>query len=102
MLGRESPSPQFLPRVPHAGPGAAVEFVPQRPDVPLRGTRLRSQRPGGMAPGDPADGPSPIVAPLGSWRFQNTPGRAPRLQLPGVCLLYTSDAADDLLCVDLG
>src|SRR5450756_1620084 len=21
---------------------------------------------------------------------------------PGVCLLYTSDAADDLLCVDLG
>ena|SRR5665647_2300909 len=45
---------------------------------------IRSQRPGGMAPGDPADGPSPIVAPLGSWRFQNTPGRVPRLQLPGV------------------
>src|SRR5450756_3106174 len=22
--------------------------------------------------------------------------------LPGICLLYTSDAADDLLCVDLG
>mgnify|MGYP007068840662 CR=1 FL=1 len=22
--------------------------------------------------------------------------------LPGTCLLYTSDAADDLLCVDLG
>ena len=22
--------------------------------------------------------------------------------LPGLCLLYTSDAADDLLCVDLG
>ena len=21
---------------------------------------------------------------------------------PGICLLYTSDAADDLLCVDLG
>src|SRR5450756_2059803 len=24
------------------------------------------------------------------------------LQAPGPCLLYTSDAADDLLCVDLG
>ena len=23
-------------------------------------------------------------------------------RLPGGCLLYTSDAADDLLCVDLG
>ena len=22
--------------------------------------------------------------------------------IPGICLLYTSDAADDLLCVDLG
>ena len=27
----------------------------------------------------------------------------PLLQYPGIgCLLYTSDAADDLLCVDLG
>ena len=25
-----------------------------------------------------------------------------RVPLPHVCLLYTSDAADDLLCVDLG
>src|SRR5450756_2113498 len=28
--------------------------------------------------------------------------RAAPLELPGGCLLYTSDAADDLLCVDLG
>ena len=27
---------------------------------------------------------------------------AGRLARPGACLLYTSDAADDLLCVDLG
>ena len=25
-----------------------------------------------------------------------------RLTIAGICLLYTSDAADDLLCVDLG
>ena len=25
-----------------------------------------------------------------------------RLKTPEICLLYTSDAADDLLCVDLG
>src|SRR5450756_3170360 len=27
---------------------------------------------------------------------------APVSRCPGLCLLYTSDAADDLLCVDLG
>ena len=29
-------------------------------------------------------------------------GTDPGLTFPDVCLLYTSDAADDLLCVDLG
>ena len=38
-----------------------------------------------------------IQPPAGDWLFP-WPGRA---RLLG-CLLYTSDAADDLLCVDLG
>ena len=29
-------------------------------------------------------------------------GNAPQIGIIYICLLYTSDAADDLLCVDLG
>src|SRR5450756_2000273 len=34
--------------------------------------------------------------------FLVQPGRDYRGEVVGACLLYTSDAADDLLCVDLG
>src|SRR5665213_3396342 len=35
-----------------------------------------------------------------AWRFAANWNRS--VAQPGYCLLYTSDAADDLLCVDLG
>src|SRR5450756_2322070 len=46
-----------------------------------------------------------LAAPFGDVRFVPTGGVGPKnlaeyLSIP--CLLYTSDAADDLLCVDLG
>src|SRR5659263_672048 len=39
-----------------------------------------------------------LLALFSLWFFRN-PDRTPP---SGTCLLYTSDAADDLLCVDLG
>src|SRR5450756_804276 len=38
------------------------------------------------------------------WDRQRIPGKVRRkfMSVPKRCLLYTSDAADDLLCVDLG
>ena len=47
--------------------------------------------------------------PRGHWQHARRPERAravgllqPRRRDPRACLLYTSDAADDLLCVDIG
>ena len=37
---------------------------------------------------------------IGPEVFQ--PVKPPVLGLENICLLYTSDAADDLLCVDIG
>src|SRR5450756_396718 len=44
-----------------------------------------------------------VFLPPGLWcsGLRGAPGRQ-RLRRRGPCLLYTSDAADDLLCVDLG
>src|SRR5450756_2786747 len=39
---------------------------------------------------------------LGYHRNKTAPGHLPALSHYMECLLYTSDAADDLLCVDLG
>ena len=36
------------------------------------------------------------------WRYVNNIYSKKLLESNDVCLLYTSDAADDLLCVDLG
>src|SRR5450756_3146800 len=36
------------------------------------------------------------------WRESTPPPRSFTRSCPSICLLYTSDAADDLLCVDLG
>src|SRR5450756_2739430 len=44
--------------------------------------------------------PRPAVLPLPA--AMPRPTRVRGLRLPSACLLYTSDAADDLLCVDLG
>src|SRR5450756_1309433 len=42
-------------------------------------------------------------APTAGACAQNSPlSVSPRFHSPSTCLLYTSDAADDLLCVDLG
>src|SRR5450756_3244916 len=45
-----------------------------------------------------------FFSPDGQWDVENH-GVAPDVEVemdPKPCLLYTSDAADDLLCVDLG
>src|SRR5450756_3241355 len=47
----------------------------------------------------PATAPAPVPSP---GRTGSTPGAAPAAGRRCSCLLYTSDAADDLLCVDLG
>src|SRR5450756_3095652 len=54
-------------------------------------------------------GPARILAPAGSGKTKTLVSRVAALVARGVdpgsillCLLYTSDAADDLLCVDLG
>src|SRR5450756_3181723 len=55
-----------------------------------------------------ATSPSLPRVPGRSATGQSVPGRRPGLRLESpfavseACLLYTSDAADDLLCVDLG
>src|SRR5680860_910622 len=66
-------------------------------DVPGNERRLR--------PRPPEHGPDRRAAQRGPPDRHRAPGagppvRPPRTQ-PGPCLLYTSDAADDLLCVDL-
>ena len=53
--------------------------------------------------------PPLVRAPVNSFEFHRC-RRTPQVEyltlslgrLPYICLLYTSDAADDLLCVDLG
>src|SRR5450756_2356564 len=47
-----------------------------------------------------APGPAPDTHPSNDYRGENLQLDAAGKE--GVCLLYTSDAADDLLCVDLG
>src|SRR5665213_2106234 len=43
------------------------------------------------------------LTPLGAWLRSDIAGSLrPVARMYGGCLLYTSDAADDLLCVDLG
>ena len=42
------------------------------------------------------------VVPPPEMRTAMGSGFVPKIVMPGSCLLYTSDAADDLLCVDLG
>src|SRR5450756_2064053 len=52
---------------------------------------------------NPAADPSRLNDPV--WIFTvecDVPGQGPFPAVFGHCLLYTSDAADDLLCVDLG
>src|SRR5450756_1699861 len=53
---------------------------------------------------DPATGAARQMAALGEIGppVNTTGGLAASGSQPATCLLYTSDAADDLLCVDLG
>src|SRR5450756_991238 len=61
---------------------------------------------GGSVPA-PAAGPAVPTAPSTPLPGAGLPGAGlpgagvPAVGVPGSCLLYTSDAADDLLCVDL-
>src|SRR5450756_3021132 len=48
------------------------------------------------------DLPVDVPLPGGILHSQRSAGRHQHRARPGPCLLYTSDAADDLLCVDLG
>src|SRR5450756_1154772 len=90
-----APAPQQGPPVPpgFGAPSPGIDYSAQ----PVQGPPLPPHFNAPLTGSDfqPSQSPNGIL----STNFSSPP-RAPFT--PAICLLYTSDAADDLLCVDLG
>src|SRR5659263_540944 len=72
---------------------------------PWRTRASRSTRVARRKPGSPSARAEPAALIAASPAARSTDSQArvlPQAARDGSCLLYTSDAADDLLCVDLG
>src|SRR5450756_2984222 len=85
FAGEEDPMPHVAARRDGAQRGGAVEAAVD---------------PGGAMAAEGAGDRGPVRLSIGAKERVARPGPARRLLIG--CLLYTSDAADDLLCVDLG
>src|SRR5450756_1582422 len=83
-----------------AGPNLTYKKSPANPVIILRNLQALAPVYNPDAPVAIYYGDGTVVLKEGAYSYKS--GKLPSGGVDNTCLLYTSDAADDLLCVDLG